>query len=211
MQVTLVQCSPRANGGTSCEEVESLRGVNGSKRGRVSTSQMKKMLITFFDIKCTVKFEYVTQGPTVRQAYYKEQLKRLRKAVHRNRLELWTNDWILHHDNAPPHKAFFGPKINYWNVTPSLCRWFGSEWLLAVSQSKVFLEVTKISSYPSVFLTVHHAMEAYWGSTGIAPYILDLGPRWNWVVSFTPQLLYPQGKSPWYPLDRRLGDPPEPI
>jgi hypothetical protein len=27
------------------------------------------------------------------------------------------------------------------------------------------------------------------------------------VVSFTPQPLYPQGKSPWYPLDRRLGGP----
>jgi hypothetical protein len=27
------------------------------------------------------------------------------------------------------------------------------------------------------------------------------------VVSFTPRSLYPQGKSPWYPLDRRLGGP----
>jgi hypothetical protein len=27
------------------------------------------------------------------------------------------------------------------------------------------------------------------------------------VVSFTPQPLYPQGKNPWYPLDRRLGGP----
>jgi hypothetical protein len=27
------------------------------------------------------------------------------------------------------------------------------------------------------------------------------------VVSFTPQLLYSQGRSPWYPLDRRLGGP----
>jgi len=27
------------------------------------------------------------------------------------------------------------------------------------------------------------------------------------VVSFTPRPLYPQGKSPWYPLDRRLGGP----
>jgi hypothetical protein len=27
------------------------------------------------------------------------------------------------------------------------------------------------------------------------------------VVSFMPWLLYPQGKSPWYPLDRRLGGP----
>jgi len=27
------------------------------------------------------------------------------------------------------------------------------------------------------------------------------------VVSFTLRSLYPQGKSPWYPLDRRLGGP----
>jgi len=27
------------------------------------------------------------------------------------------------------------------------------------------------------------------------------------VVSFTPLPLYPQGKIPWYPLDRRLGGP----
>jgi hypothetical protein len=29
----------------------------------------------------------------------------------------------------------------------------------------------------------------------------------GWVVSFKPLLLYPQGKSPYYPLDRRLGAP----
>jgi hypothetical protein len=28
-----------------------------------------------------------------------------------------------------------------------------------------------------------------------------------WVVSFTPRPLYPQGKSPWKPLDRRPGGP----
>jgi len=27
------------------------------------------------------------------------------------------------------------------------------------------------------------------------------------VVSFTPRPLYPKGKSPWYPLDKRLGGP----
>jgi hypothetical protein len=27
------------------------------------------------------------------------------------------------------------------------------------------------------------------------------------VVSFTPRSLYPQGKSSWYPLDKRLGGP----
>jgi hypothetical protein len=39
-------------------------------------------------------------------------------------------------------------------------------------------------------------MKAYWGSGGISPRILDLGTRWRWVVSFTSQPLYPQGKSP---------------
>jgi hypothetical protein len=37
--------------------------------------------------------------------------------------------------------------------------------------------------------------------------LLDLGTRWRWVVSFTPQLLYPRGKRPRYALDRRLGGP----
>jgi hypothetical protein len=50
-------------------------------------------------------------------------------------------------------------------------------------------------------------MKAYWGSGGIAPRILDLGTRLRWVVSFTPQPLYSQGKIPCYPLDRRLGGP----
>jgi hypothetical protein len=34
-----------------------------------------------------------------------EILKRLRESVLRKRPELWTNDWILHHDNATAHKA----------------------------------------------------------------------------------------------------------
>jgi hypothetical protein len=42
-------------------------------------------------------------------------------------------------------------------------------------------------------------------SKGIALRIFNLATRWMWVVSFTPRPLYPQGKSPWYPLDRRLG------
>jgi hypothetical protein len=50
-------------------------------------------------------------------------------------------------------------------------------------------------------------MEAYLGSEGIAPRILDLGTRWEWVISFMPPLLHPQGKSPPYPLYRRLGGP----
>jgi histone-lysine N-methyltransferase SETMAR len=34
-----------------------------------------------------------------------EILKCLQEAVHRNRVELWPSNWILHHDNAPANKA----------------------------------------------------------------------------------------------------------
>jgi hypothetical protein len=46
-----------------------------------------------------------------------------------------------------------------------------------------------------------------WGSGCIDPHFLDLGTSWRWVVNFTPRPLYPQGKSPRYPLDKRLGGP----
>jgi hypothetical protein len=63
----------------------------------------------------------------------------------------------------------------------------------------------KVKAKFSLCLTEHHSMKAYWGSGCIAPRILDLGTRWRWVVSFTPRPLYSQGRSPGYPLDRRLG------
>jgi hypothetical protein len=42
------------------------------------------------------------------------------------------------------------------------------------------------------------------GSGYIDPHFLDLGTSWRWVVSFTPRPLYPRGKNPRYPLDRRF-------
>jgi hypothetical protein len=65
----------------------------------------------------------------------------------------------------------------------------------------------KVKVKLSLSLTKHHAMKTYWGSGGIAPFILDLGTRWRSVISFTPRPLYSQGKNPLYPLDRRLGGP----
>jgi len=50
-------------------------------------------------------------------------------------------------------------------------------------------------------------MKMHWGSGGIAPWILNFSTRWKWVVSFTSWLLYTQGKSLQYPLDRRVGGP----
>jgi hypothetical protein len=59
----------------------------------------------------------------------------------------------------------------------------------------------------SLCLTKHHAMKTCWRNGGIAPCILTLCTRWRWVVSFTSLPLYPRDKTPWYPLDRRLGVP----
>jgi hypothetical protein len=50
-------------------------------------------------------------------------------------------------------------------------------------------------------------MKAYWRSGGIAPRNVDLGTIWRWVVSLMLRPLYPQGKIPWYLLDRRVGEP----
>jgi hypothetical protein len=50
-------------------------------------------------------------------------------------------------------------------------------------------------------------MKAYGQSGCIDPCFLELGNSWRWVVSLTVLLLYPQGKSPRYPLHRRFGGP----
>jgi hypothetical protein len=41
----------------------------------------------------------------------------------------------------------------------------------------------------------------------IDPRFLDLGTSWRWVVSFTARPIYSWGKSPRYPLNRRMSNP----
>jgi hypothetical protein len=58
-----------------------------------------------------------------------------------------------------------------------------------------------------MWLTEHHTVKMYWVNGGIAPRILNLSNRWKWTLRFKTRALYSPGKSPWYPLDRRLGGP----
>src|SRR5215469_3422364 len=76
------------------------------KKARQSRSNVKVMLIVFFDWKGIVHHEFVARGETVNKEFYLKVMKRLREAVRRKRPEAWTNKtWMLHHDNAPAHAS----------------------------------------------------------------------------------------------------------
>jgi hypothetical protein len=74
-----------------------------AKKARMSRSQVKTMLVCFFDHKGIVHYKFITQGQTINQQHYLELLTKLRECVRRKRPGLWPDKWILHHDNAPAH------------------------------------------------------------------------------------------------------------
>jgi len=76
------------------------------KKARQVKSNIKNVLIAFFDIDGLVHHEYVRRGQMVNREFYKTVLQCLRDVVRRHRPEKWrSGDWILHHDNAPAHSA----------------------------------------------------------------------------------------------------------
>ena len=76
------------------------------KKAWMQKSQVKVMLITFFDHQGMVHHEYVPHDQTVNQHFYKEVLTQLMAKIWHKRRELWvSNTWILHHNNAPAHAA----------------------------------------------------------------------------------------------------------
>lgn len=76
------------------------------KKPRQSRSKVKVMLTVFFDYRGVVHSEFLPDGQTVNKEYYLSVMKRLREKIRRKRPDLWKeNSWILHHDNAPSHKA----------------------------------------------------------------------------------------------------------
>ena len=58
------------------------------RRARMSRSQVKTMLVCFFDYKGIVHYEIIAQGQTVNQQCYLEVLTRLWESVQRKRPRL---------------------------------------------------------------------------------------------------------------------------
>jgi hypothetical protein len=64
------------------------RHPHDPKKVRMSKSQMKTLLIIFFNIKDIVHFEFISQGRTVNQPHYVELLEQLHEVLHRKRPKL---------------------------------------------------------------------------------------------------------------------------
>ena len=76
------------------------------KKARQVKSNVKTMLIAFFDTDRLVHHKYVPRGQTVNKEFYKRALQCLRDAVPRHCPEKWdSGKWILHHDNVPAHRV----------------------------------------------------------------------------------------------------------
>ena len=81
-------------------------GVTLTEEGKTSGSNIKSMLICFFEQKGIVHKEFVLPGQAVNAAFDVDVLRRLRETVQRKRPDQWQNNtWLLHHDNAPAHAA----------------------------------------------------------------------------------------------------------
>ena len=76
------------------------------KKGQMSQSKIKVLLVVFFDWKDIVHHEFVPHDQMVNKQLYQEVLVRLRDTVHRKRPEMWENEtWMLHHKNALAHAS----------------------------------------------------------------------------------------------------------
>jgi hypothetical protein len=73
------------------------QGSPRPKKARMSQSNMKVMLVVFFDWQGVIHYEFVPRGQIVNEEFYVAVLKRWKEAVRRNRPQLWTNQsWVLH-------------------------------------------------------------------------------------------------------------------
>ena len=64
--------------------------------------------------------DWVPEGLTVNHYYCKSVLEKLRKKVRRKKPQLWKNEFILNHDNAPAHTELSVKKFLMEKQTPTL-------------------------------------------------------------------------------------------
>ena len=76
-----------------------------AKKACQSRSNIRVMMVVFFDLDGIVQAEFVPRNTTVNSEYYKDLLEHLRNNMLRKRPEKWANSFILHHDNAPYHTS----------------------------------------------------------------------------------------------------------
>ena len=86
------------------------------KKVRQVKSNVKTMLIAFFDIDGLVHHEYVPRGQTVHKEFYKTVLQRLRDAVRRHRPEKWRSA-IGSSTMTMPQLTGLSPQMNFWRNT----------------------------------------------------------------------------------------------
>jgi len=73
----------------------------------MSRSNVKLMLVVFFEWHGVIHYEFIPCGQTVNKEFYIAVLKHLGEAIRRKRPQLWTNQsWVLHHDNVPADSSF---------------------------------------------------------------------------------------------------------
>lgn len=90
-----------------------LNHLNGSfqksqdrKKACQVRSNVKALLIVFFEYNGIVHHEFLLPCRTVNKEYYLHVLYNLCEAIWRKQPKLWRdNSWILHHDNALAHTA----------------------------------------------------------------------------------------------------------
>ncbi|GFG30861.1 hypothetical protein Cfor_10274 [Coptotermes formosanus] len=76
------------------------------KKGRQTKSNVKSMLICFFDSNGIIHKEFVPPGQTVNAKFYYDVLRRFREGMWRKRPDKWrTTNWVLHHGNASADTA----------------------------------------------------------------------------------------------------------
>jgi hypothetical protein len=76
------------------------------KKAWMIKSNVKAMMIIFFNIRGVIFIEWVRGGQMANQKYYLEVLTKLWERVKKRRPELWKKkSWILYQGNVPAHST----------------------------------------------------------------------------------------------------------